>query len=162
MHITIGNLLPNTVEQRPQVLFCSPYVLALTARQTNWKLRIRGSANSNWSAASCTPFPTEGANGSWYPPWDSKSLVFPDALSEIGEKSLFSTPQGKKKSLQREQVMFSFIVSDNYLLAVNIHSPISVLTNQTVASTWKSCSAFRTKCQPHPGPWREQNLPWPL
>lgn len=47
MHITIGNLLPNTVERRPRFLFHSPYVLALIAQQINWKFGIKGSANSN-------------------------------------------------------------------------------------------------------------------
>jgi len=52
----------------------------------------------------------------------------------MGEERLFSMAPGKKKNFLREQVMFCFIVSDNYLLAVNIHSPISVLTNQIAAS----------------------------
>lgn len=46
MHITMGNLLLNTVELRPQFLIHSTYVLALIAQQINCKFRIKVPANS--------------------------------------------------------------------------------------------------------------------
>lgn len=146
MHITIGNLLPNTVEWRPWFLFHSPYVLALIAQQINWKFGIKGSANSNWSAAASTPFPTEGVNGSWYLPYDSKSLVSLAALSEIGEKRRFSMASVKGKVCRGSRWCSALLYQTNYLLAVNIHSPISGLTNQTESSAWKSRLTSRTKC----------------
>lgn len=148
MHITIGNLLPNTVERRPRFLFHSPYVLALIAQQINWKFGIKGSANSNWSAASSTLFPIEGVNGSWYLPYNRKSLVFPAALSEIGEERQFSMAPGKGKVCRGSRWCSVLLHQTNYLLAVSIHSPISGLTNQTVASFWKSHLISRTKCNP--------------
>lgn len=64
-----------------------------------------------------------------------------------GENAYFQWHQEKKQSLQREEVMICFVVPDNYWLALNIHSPISVLTNQTAASAWKSCTTFKKmKC----------------